>query len=433
MGYTEREVLQFVEENDVKFVKLMFCNVFGNLKAISVPSQELRGLFKCGYCFDASQLDGFMGVDECDLVLRPVLDTLSLLPWRPQHGRVMRLFCEIKRSDGSPFEGDGRQYLAAAVSRAKKLGLDFRVRTSCEFYVFELDSKGLPTKIPHDGAGKCDAAPADRGENLRRDICNALEQMEIMPSASRHESGPGQNEIDFNSAPPISAADNLITFKNTVKSVSERDGLYASFMPKPFPDKSGSSLQIAVSCTANGTDIFKMHGGKLSSGAEKMIGGLIKNLPAMTLFLNGITNSYSRLKDLGTMRYAAWSAANLNTALRLKTAPDGTGVLWIRTPDNTCNPYFALGLIINACIDGINQGLIAPPAVTKKYDLTGSVMLPATLAEAVEAAENSGFMRSVSDSRVFNYLLEKKKNMCRDFELAQDKEIYENVKFFYTL
>ena len=318
MRYTEREVLQFVDENDVKFVKLMFCDVFGNLKAISVLSSELPKIFKQGYAFDATQMDGFMGVYETDLVLRPVLDTLSLLPWRPQQGRVMRLFCSIARADGSEFAGDGRGYLLKAVERAKKSGFDFKVGTSCEFYVFELDDKGLPTRIPHDNAGCCEAAPADRGENLRRDICMTLEQMEIYPESSRHEAGPGQNEIDFISSAPLSAADNLVTFKNTVKSVANRNGLYASFMPKPLPDKCGSSLQIMLSCTKNGENVFAQREGCLTTIADRMLGGLLHNLPAMTLFMNGVTNSYARMEAIEPLRHVAWTKYNLNVPVRLR-------------------------------------------------------------------------------------------------------------------
>lgn len=442
MKYTEREVLQFVEENDVKFVKLMFCDVFGNLKSISVPSGELPSVFRHGYYFDASQMDGFMGVSDTDLVLRPVLDTLSLLPWRPQHGRVMRLFCAIYRSPsekgqtvGEPFVGDGRHYLAEAVARAKKLGLEFSIGTSCEFYVFELDAKGIPTKIPHDFAGKCEVAPADRGENLRRDICMTLEKMEIYPSASRHESGPGQNEIDFNTASPLTAADNLITFKNTVKSVSDRNGLYASFMPKPLPGKSGSSLQVMISCTSNGDDVFRQNGAAPGIIGERMIGGLLDALPAMTLFLSGVTNSYVRLEGVGDMRYIAWSDRNMNTALRLTRSHDGTGTLILRTPDNTCNPYFALGLILNACMDGVERGLSAPKPVRpdSEYLLAGADTLPTTLENAVNEAAKSDFIKNNLGDELLGYVLEKKRNMCSEFNAAQDKEIYEDVKFFYTL
>lgn len=427
MGYTEREVLQFVEENDVKFVKLMFCDVFGNLKSISVISNKLTGIFKNGYSFDASHMDGFMGVNDMDLTLRPLLDTLSLLPWRPQHGRVMRLFCEIYRANGEPFEGDGRHYLSRAVEKAKQAGLDFQIGTSCEFYVFELDQKGMPTKLPHDNAGCCDAAPADRGENLRRDICMALEQMEVYPHSSRHEAGPGQNEIDFISASPINAADNLVTFKNTVKSVSERDGLYASFMPKPLPDRSGSSLQITISCTHNGRDVFSSKDGSLSLLADRMIGGITDCLPAMTMFFNGITNSYSRLQAIDSMKKVCWSSRNINVPLRLKK-----GGLVIRTPDNTCNPYFAIGLIINACLDGIKRALNAPKPI-ESYDGIDGADIPEDLSAAADAAENSGFIKESFDERTLKYMLEKKRLMCEEFEQAQNKEIYETVKYFFAL
>lgn len=439
MRYTEREVLQFVEENDVKFVKLMFCDVFGNLKTISVLSNELPKIFKNGYAFDATQMDGFMGVYEMDLVLKPVLDTLSLLPWRPQQGRVMRLFCSICREDGAPFAGDGRHYLAAAVERAKKAGLDFKIGTSCEFYVFELDEKGLPTKIPHDNAGCCESAPGDRGENLRRDICMTLEQMEIYPESSRHEAGPGQNEIDFVSSAPLNAADNLVTFKNTVKSVASRNGLYASFMPKPLPDKSGSSLQVILTCTKNGGDVFELRDGCCTRLADRMLGGLLKNLPAMSVFLNGITNSYARMEAIGSMKFVSWTRCNLGNPIKLRRTSGGCNGIMIRTPDNTCNPYFALGLIINACMDGIENDIPAGEPVSMDIAKAGREeqskfdRLPKNLKEAVVTAENSGFIRSNMPEEVLDYILAKKKAICSDFEQAQNKEIYETVKFFYTL
>lgn len=434
MGYTEREVLQFVEENDVKFVKLMFCDVFGNLKAISVLSSELTKIFKEGYSFDAYQMDGFMGVYDTDLVLKPALDTLSLLPWRPQQGRVMRLLCSIYRSDGKPFEGDGRHYLANAVSRAKKMGLNFRIGTSCEFYVFELDSKGLPTKIPHDAAGSCDIAPADRGENLRRDICMTLEQMEIYPSSSRHEAGPGQNEIDFISSAPLSAADNLLTFKNTVKSVTNRNGLYASFMPKPLPDKSGSSMKIHITCACGGEDVFEKRNGHLRSTALKMIGGLLNNLSAMTVFLNGVTNSYSRLEKIYGINRIVWSQCNLDVPVRVKKMGGGVSGIMLRTPDNTCNPYFAIGLVLNACMDGIAQNLRVSDPITEAEELSDcDAVIPSTLKEAVEAARSSRFIAETMDGRLLTYILSKKQEMCEEFDQAQNKEIYETVKHFYTL
>lgn len=436
MRYTEREVLQFVDENDVKFVKLMFCDVFGNLKAISVLSSELPKIFKQGYAFDATQMDGFMGVYETDLVLRPVLDTLSLLPWRPQQGRVMRLFCSIARADGSEFAGDGRGYLLKAVERAKKSGFDFKVGTSCEFYVFELDDKGLPTRIPHDNAGCCEAAPADRGENLRRDICMTLEQMEIYPESSRHEAGPGQNEIDFISSAPLSAADNLVTFKNTVKSVANRNGLYASFMPKPLPDKCGSSLQIMLSCTKNGENVFAQREGCLTTIADRMLGGLLHNLSAMTLFMNGITNSYARMEAIEPLRHVAWTKYNLNVPVRLRGG-EKNGYLMLMTPDNTCNPYFAIGLVINACMDGIENAISAgEPVLHEAAEADGAGefgIIPKDLREAVKTAGESRFIKKTLPAELVEYVAKCKNAMSDEYEAAQDREIFETARFFYTL
>ena len=220
MKYTQREVLQFLEENDVKFVKLMFCDIFGALKNISVISGDMRKIFEDGLLFDASKFPGFMNIFTTDLVLHPDPDTLNLLPWRPQQGRVVRMFCNITYPDGTPFEGDGRYFLKKAVDFARERGYNFQIGTSCEFYVFHKDENDFPTKIPQDHAGCCDAAPIDKGENLRRDICLTLEQMEIFPESSRHENGPGQNEIDFQCSGALKAADNLVTFKNVVKSVA---------------------------------------------------------------------------------------------------------------------------------------------------------------------------------------------------------------------
>jgi glutamine synthetase len=318
------------------------------------------------------------------------------------------------------------------------MGLDFKIGTSCEFYVFELDEKGMPTTIPHDRAGCCDVAPMDRGENLRRDICMTLEQMEIYPESSRHEKGPGQNEIDFVSSSPLSAADNLVTFKNTVKSVSARNGLYASFMPKPLEDKIGSSLKIIISCTKNGDDVFAQRNGCLNRFGDRMIGGLIKNLPAMTMFFNGVTNSYSRIGAIEPMKYISWTKYNLNAPIRLRRTSNGNGVA-VCTPDNTCNPYFALGLIINACLDGIANNYTAPDPVTEDISKAENDVkntferLPENLCDAVKAAENSKFIKESLPEKMLKYTVSKKTEMCDEFKKAENKEEYEMKKYFGTL
>ena len=234
------DVLNYVRENDVKFIRLAFCDIFGVQKNIAIQSSELPRAFESGISFDASAIRGFMNVEKSDLLLFPEPATLAILPWRPDHRRVARLFCTIRRPDGTPFEGDARSLLRRAADQAAHRGYLCKFGPECEFYLFRQDEEGEPTLQPLDHAGYFDIAPLDRGENLRRDVCLALEEMGFTPETSHHEQGPGQNEIDFRYSNAVRAADNLITFKAAVKAIAAQHGLYASFLPKPLPDAPGS-------------------------------------------------------------------------------------------------------------------------------------------------------------------------------------------------
>lgn len=439
MKYTEREVLQFVEENDVKFVKLMFCDIYGQLKTISIISSDLSKVFANGLAFDASKVSGFMNVTDGDLRLYPDLNTLALLPWRPQQGRVIRFFCYIRKSDGTPFEGDSRKFLSDAVEYARSKGYYFMFGTSCEFYVFETDENGKATKIPHDYAGYCDAAPIDRGENLRRDICLTLEKMDIIPESSRHESGPGQNEIDFQSSNPINAADNLITFKNVVKTIASRNGMYATFMPKPLPDKCGSGLQIYISCIKNGKNIFRKSLGKKLVEAGEMITGIIEHAAEMTLFFNSTTNSYARFGRSLAPLYISWTQKNFPQLIKARFSDNEEADIILRSPDNTCNPYFTLGLLIYACMDGIEKDVeIFRPCDfdirnSDSSELSMLGQLPSTLKDAADLAESSDFMKKCLPESVLNYFVKGKRNAWEELEQAADKEEFETNKYFFSL
>ena len=247
MKRTAQDILNFVEDNDVKFAKLTFCDIFGNQKNLSLFASELPRAFEQGICFDGSSIAGFLNVEESDLVLRPDPDTATVLPWRPAEGRVIRMYCDITLPDGRPFEGNCRGYLQSVVKRAKARGLTCNVGCECEFYLFETDEHGEPTQTPLDRGGYFDIPPLDKGENLRREICFAIEEMGLHPEHSHHESGPGQNEVCFLYADAQRSADNLNTFKSTVKAIAARNGLFASFMPKPLADKPGSGLHVNVS------------------------------------------------------------------------------------------------------------------------------------------------------------------------------------------
>lgn len=435
MKYTEREVLQFVEENDVKFIKLMFCDIFGSLKSISVPASELPKIFDKGLLFDASKLSGFMNFSSTDLLLFPDPDTLSLLPWRPQQGRVVRFFCTIKYTDGTVFDGDGRAFLKNAVEYARGKGYNFQIGTSCEFYVFEKNDNGQITKIPHDYAGYCDIAPADKGENLRRDICLTLEQMDIYPESSRHESGPGQNEIDFRYSNALNAADNLVTFKNVVKSVADRNGLYATFMPKPLCDRPGSGLHIMLLCMKGMENIFMPRRGDLGSEAKSMIAGILKRVREITLFLNSTASSYSRLGTSLAPKYITWSHENFAQLVRVPMINTDENAMILRSPDNTCNPYFALGLVIYAALEGALNGEELCSATDLSPDNIEELTekLPASLDEAIEAARGSEFLADRLSENLIAHVLDEKEKEAKEYAVCDNKEMFETVRYFYTL
>jgi len=287
MTNTQKEVLQFIKEQDVRFVRLVFCDIFGHMKNLSISEDELGRAFATGISFDASAVKGFLQVDESDLLLFPDPSTLAILPWRPAQGRVVRLFCSIRRPDGTPFEGDGRSLLQDKVREAELSGYRFGVGPECEFYLFKMGDDGRPTFNPLDYGTYLDVAPLDKGENVRRDICLTLQQMGFYTERSHHETGPGQNEIDFKYSSAVEAADNFITFKSVVKTIADRSGLFASFLPKPLINESGSGLHINLSLTYEGSPAQHLE--------EAMTEGILRRIREITLFLNPLVNSYERL------------------------------------------------------------------------------------------------------------------------------------------
>ena len=257
MKRTAQDILNFVEDNDVKFAKLTFCDIFGNQKNVSLFASELPRAFAEGVSFDGSSIAGFMNVEESDLVLWPDPDTATVLPWRPTEGRVIRMYCDITLPNGKPFEGNCRGYLQSVIKRARAMGLVCNVGCECEFYLFETDEHGSPTRIPLDIGGYFDIPPLDKGENIRREICFAIEEMGLHPEHSHHESGHGQNEIDCHHAGPLKTADNVMMFKQIVRAIAMRSGIHASFLPKPLPDQAGSGLHINLSLYLDGKNLFE--------------------------------------------------------------------------------------------------------------------------------------------------------------------------------
>ena len=414
MEYTQSEVLQYIAENDVKFIKLFFTDIFGEIKSISIQPPELPKAFKTGISFDASAVKGFLEESRSDLFIIPDPSTLSVLPWRPQHGRVVRFFCNVCNADGTPFIGDSRYILRQIEEKAKKAGYTVNIGTECEFYLFKLDEDGNPTKIPLDTAGYCDLAPRDKGENVRRDICLTLIQMGINPEVSHHETGPGQQEVDFKYNTLLCAADNLGTFKTVVHTIAARCGLFASFMPKPFPDKAGSGLHINISLSKNGQNIFDSD--PLSSEAQFFIAGILKHIKEITAFTNPLNNSYARFGGFEAPKYVSWSKQNRSQLIRIPAESGERKRLELRSPDPSCNQYLALALIIQAGLQGIEEKTALPEPKNinlfnaSKEEVRGLDMLPPSLEEALALAEKSNFVKSVLPQETLTAYVSMKKN-----------------------
>ncbi len=388
MIYDRHDVIQYIEEEDVKFIRLVFCDVFGRIKNISIMPGELDRAFEYGIAVDASAIRGFGGRVTSDLFLHPDPSTIAVLPWRPEHGRVVRMFCDVSYPDGKPFENDTRQILIDAVKLAREKGYNFSFGAEMEFYLFKLDDNGEPTTIPYDKASYMDMAPDDLGENVRREICLALEQMGIHPESSHHEEGPGQNEIDFCYSDPVSCADNAITFKTVVKAIAHKNGLWADFTAKPLADRPGSGMHINIS----------VKGPEGSDPTPHMIAGILKNIRDMTLFMNPTQGSYERLGSHKAPRYISWSAENRSQLVRIPAAYGKYRRAELRSPDPCANPYLAFALLIYAGLEGIEQKLpLCDPLDVNLYTAANDVTdalgkLPTSLKDAVACTVESEFI-----------------------------------------
>ena len=399
MQYSKEEIRQYVAEEDIKFIRLAFCDLSGRQKNISIHPDELDRALQYGIAFDASAIPGFGDEVRSDLFLQPDTSTLCLLPWRPDHGRVARMFCGIVRPDGTPFEADARQLLRQAVREAEDMGVTFAFGTEMEFYLFQRDETGEPTKIPYDRAGYMDIAPEDKGENVRREICLTLEQMGIRPECSHHEQGPGQNEIDFRYSQPLTAADNAVTFRTVVDSVAVRSGLAADFSPKPISGQPGNGMHINISAkSADGADVMPL-----------IIAGILAHIREMTVFLNTVDASYLRFGGSKAPRYISWSSENRSQLIRIPAAQGEYRRAELRSPDPLCNPYLAFALLIHAGLDGIRRALPLPAAADINFFTASQQVkerfetLPATLPQARALAAGSPFLAELLPPAVLEY------------------------------
>ena len=397
---TANEVFDFVSQEDVKFIRLAFCDVAGRQKNISILPNELERAFSDGISFDASAIRGFGDEGKSDLMLFPIPSTMNVLPWRTSHGKVIRMFCNVRHPDGTPFEADSRLILKRAIDAASAKGVTVRIGAEFEFYLFNTDEKGYPTTEPFDRAGYMDVAPEDKGENVRREICMTLVDMGITPESSHHEEGPGQNEIDFRYSDAMTAADDAMNFLTVVKAAAQRNGLFADFSPKPLKSESGNGLHVNISLKCN-------------DGADRtneFMAGILAHIKEMTAFLNPTEESYKRLGEKKAPKYVTWSPENRSQLIRVPAAKGEYKRIELRSPDPTVNPYLAYALLIRAGLDGIEKNMQIPEAVNVNLykadkNLTDKLeTLPSTLAEAKEIARNSDFIQNILGANVTDFL-----------------------------
>ena len=389
MDFTEQEVRQYVEQEDVRFIRLAFCDVFGKQKNIAILPTELERAFRHGIAIDASAIAGFGGEVRSDLFLRPDPTALASLPWRGENGKVVRMFCGVAYPDGTTLETDSRALLRKAVERSEQLGISFAFGTEMEFYLFKTDQDGEPTRIPFDRAGYMDIAPMDKGENVRREICLTLSQMGIQPECSHHEEGPGQNEIDFRYSDPLAAADNAVTFRAVVEAIVARNGLAADFSPKPLPDQAGNGLHINISVESrDGRDLL-----------PQVMAGIMARIREITAFLNPTEDSYLRLGSRKAPGYISWSSENRSQLIRIPATPGLHKRAELRSADPGVNPYLAFALLMHAGLDGIEADLPLPPSAdcnlftAPEEVLRNFRRLPASLRQANDLALHSDFVR----------------------------------------
>lgn len=428
MKYTKEDIFRIASEEDVAFIRLQFCDIFGVPKNIAIAASQLESALNNECMFDGVSVEGFVRSDESDMYLYPDLDSFEIYPWRPQSGKVARMFCDVYTIDRKPFLGDPRNVLKRVVEKGKSLGLNFKINPEAEFFLFDYDDDGQPTTSTKENGGYFDVAPADQGENVRRDIILNLEEMGFDISSSHHEIAPAQHEIDFRAEDAERIADMIMTFRMAVKTIAKKHGLYATFLPKPTEGISGSGMHINIIAEDNnGKNLFASENGpSLSDIAQYFIAGVLSHVQGMTLITNPIVNSYKRLvPGYDAPVNITWSSSSANRSALIRV-PAGRGEgtrIEIRNPDATCNPYLAIALILAAGIEGVEKKITPPQELSKNLgrvsedELRDSSFetLPRTLGEAIAAYEKDPFVKEILGESIYNKFLDAKRSEWKDF------------------
>lgn len=410
MSSTE-EILVKIQETNVRFLRLQFVDIQGIVKNVAIPISQMEKAIKQGISFDGSSIEGFVRIEESDMVLKPNVDTFQVLPWR-KNGSIARMICDVYKPDGKPFSGDPRYVLRRAVAEAASMGFEMNTGPELEFFLFE-KKDNRPTTIPHDSAGYFDFGPVDLAEDVRREIVIALEGMGFEIEASHHEVASGQHEIDFKYGDVLTTADNVVTFKYVTRTIAYNNGLHATFMPKPLFGENGSGMHTNISLFKDGVNAFYDPDNEygISDILKYFIGGVLKHIKAITAISNPTVNSYKRLvPGYEAPVYISWSGANRTSLIRIPASRGSSTRMELRSPDPSCNPYLTFAVLLMAGLDGI-KNKIDPGNPTNEniFELTaegrmerGIDYLPINLRDALYELDNDEFIKEALGPHVFN-------------------------------
>ena len=420
---TKEEVKRRVANESIEFISLQFTDIVGVVKSVTVPVSELDSVLDVGMWFDGSSVEGFARIAESDMYLVPDLATYAAIPWEKDGNPTARLICDVYTPEGKPFEGDPRYALRRVLEEARDNGWVYNTGPEPEFFLFKRDGDGEAVSRPHDQGGYFDLS-TDRGGEVRKEMSKALAAFGIRVEASHHEVAPGQQEIDFRYTNALRTADNVVTFKSTLREIARQHNLHATFMPKPIAGISGSGMHVHQSLTQadTGDNLFSDEGNQygLSLLARQFVAGQLTHAAGMCALLAPLVNSYKRLvPGYEAPVYISWGQINRSALIRVPQIQPGrpeSTRLELRCPDPSCNPYLAFAVMLRAGMDGIERGLETPPVSNEDlYDLDargrearGLDMLPGSLGEALEELKRSALVRETLGDHIFDRFVEAK-------------------------
>ncbi len=423
------DILDKAKKDNVKFVQLQFTDLHGMMKSVTITAEKLSESLEKGTWFDGSSIEGFTRICESDMFLKPDPSTYAVIPWENTEKRTARLICDVYTPEGKPFEGDPRWILRRAMAEAEKMGYEYNVGPELEFFLFKMGEDGKP--LAHDSAGYFDYNPRDKATDVRKEIVYSLESMGLEVEMIHHEVAPGQHEIDFKYGNALLQADRCMAFKHAVKSIANKHGLHASFMPKPIFGENGSGMHVHQSLFSDGKNIFfdRDDKYKLSAIAKSFIAGQMKHIKGMSCVLSPTVNSYKRLvPGYEAPVYICWAQRNRSALVRIPRYSPGreqSTRAELRCPDPSCNPYLAFAVMLKAGLEGVRKKMQLKdpveedvykfgPGERQKYEIE---TLPGSLGEALAALKEDDIVKETLGSHTLPLYVKAKEAEWKEYKL----------------